>query len=247
MIRAETAFLSRCLTLRCALVILLLVGLPLGFGQGEASFWRDAGRLRLLGVERLADNDFAEAVPLLETAARLEPRSALGEAWLAHAFHLARRLDEAGVHYRQLLELDPPAAVDMARRRAVLRYAPRVFQVASDPFPLLDAAAVHHPEEPLIAYHFFWQDDIDFPDDHDPCDHELVWVRYDPATEAVVGFWSYFHGRILSSDAAVRAANASGGRVRVNVQWGKHGSLPEGWETLSIQANTGDIERAYLD
>ena len=29
-----------------------------------------------------------------------------------------------------------------------------------------------HPQRRLIAYHFFWEDDIDFPEDNDPCDHE---------------------------------------------------------------------------
>jgi hypothetical protein len=35
-------------------------------------------------------------------------------------------------------------------------------------------------------------------------------------------------------------------RPRVNVQWGKHGSLPAGWETLPISASDGDIERKYF-
>jgi hypothetical protein len=34
-------------------------------------------------------------------------------------------------------------------------------------------------------------------------------------------------------------------RVRVNVQWGKHGSMPLGWESMAIVADTGDSERAY--
>ena len=32
-------------------------------------------------------------------------------------------------------------------------------------------------------------------------------------------------------------------RPRVNTQWGKHGSMPPGWEQLQIVANGGDIER----
>ena len=35
-------------------------------------------------------------------------------------------------------------------------------------------------------------------------------------------------------------------RPRVNVQWGKHGSMPHGWEALPIVADNGDIERNYL-
>ena len=35
-------------------------------------------------------------------------------------------------------------------------------------------------------------------------------------------------------------------RPRVNVQWGKHGSMPAGWEDLPIVPDDGDIERKYL-
>ena len=45
-----------------------------------------------------------------------------------------------------------------------------------------DLVAIHHPVQPWIAYHLFWGDDIDFPEDNDPADHEIVWVAYDPAT-----------------------------------------------------------------
>jgi hypothetical protein len=201
----------------------------------------------LLGIERLAQGDFREALPLFEGSLRLGPDNVLGHAWLAHALHLRRRLDEAASHYRRLLELDPALPLDERRRAAMLRFSPRVFQVGSDPFRLLDAVAIHHPDEPLIAYHFFWEDDIDFPADNDPCDHELVWVRYDPAGNALSEFYTYFHGRILSSPEAVRDAIAHNGRPRVNVQWGKHGSLPTGWETLEIQATADDTEQRYLD
>jgi tetratricopeptide (TPR) repeat protein len=201
----------------------------------------------LLGIERLAQGDFPEALPLFEGSLRLGPDNALGHAWLAHTLHLQRRLDEAASHYHRLLELDPAPPLDARRRAAMLRFSPRLFQVHSDPFRLLDAVAIHHPDEPLIAYHFFWEDDIDFPADNDPCDHELVWVRYDPARNALSELYTYFHGRILSSPEAVRDAAAHNGRPRVNVQWGKHGSLPSGWETLEIQANADDSEQRYLD
>lgn len=35
-------------------------------------------------------------------------------------------------------------------------------------------------------------------------------------------------------------------RPRVNVQWGKHGSMPQGWESMKIVADAGDIEREYV-
>jgi hypothetical protein len=213
----------------------------------QASYWSNPRQLLLLGIERLAQDDFREAVPLFQTALHLAPDSPLTHAWLAHAFHLQRRLDEAAVHYAEVLKKDRIQTADSLRREAILRHAPRVFQVPTDPFALRDAVAIHHPEEPLIAYHFFWEDDIDFPADNDPCDHELVWVRYDPAGGQLTDFYTYFHGRILSSPAAVRDAAEHSNRPRVNVQWGKHGSLPVGWENLGILATSRDIERDYLD
>ena len=223
---------------------MLLPARPLAQGP---EFWSDPRQLLVLGIERIAQQDFREAVPLFDGALRRGGDAALVRAWLAHARHVERRLDDAAAHYRRLLELDPVRPLDPRRRDAMLRFAPRVFQVRSDPFRLLDAVAIHHPDEPLIAYHFFWEDDIDFPADNDPCDHELVWVRYDPARNALSEVYTYFHGRILSSPEAVREAGAHNGRPRINIQWGKHGSLPSGWETLQIQANADDSERRYLD
>src|SRR5215831_11005849 len=192
----------------------------------------DVGSWLSLGAKRSVESDFQQAIPLLQKAADIDPNSQLAEAWLASTFHLQRRLDEAAQHYAQLLRLAPLQSVDPVRREAILRFAPRVFQVVTDPFPLKDVVAIHHPDEPLIAYHFFWEDDIDFPDDNDPCDHELVWVRYDAQTNRLTNFSAYFHGRILSSPAAVSDAHQNGERPRVNIQWGKHGSLPLGWESL---------------
>ncbi len=104
-----------------------------------------------------------------------------------------------------------------------------------------------HPSERLIAYHLFWEDDIDFPEDNDPCDHELVWVQFSRDGLTLERFWTYFHGRILDGgEPTLRDARDHAMRPRVNVQWGKHGSLPHGWESLPIVADEGDIERKYL-
>jgi glycerophosphoryl diester phosphodiesterase len=208
---------------------------------------QDVGSWLSLGARRSVESDFQQAIPLLQKAAEIDPNSELAQAWLASTFHLQRRLDEAAQHYAQLLRLAPIQPVDSVRREAILRFAPRVFQVSTDPFPLKDVVAIHHPDEPLIAYHFFWEDDIDFPDDNDPCDHELVWVQYDASTGKIIGFYRYFHGRILSSPAAIQDAHRHAERPLVNVQWGKHGSLPYGWEDLQIQADPGDVESSYLD
>ena len=161
-------------------------------------------------------------------------------------YHLERRLDEAAHEYAQALVLDPPRAPGAEERATILRFAPRVFTTPDEIFPLKDAAAVLHPSERLVAYHLFWEDDIDFPDDNDPCDHEVVWVQFSPDRRSLERFWTYFHGRILEAgDDALRDAGTHAMRPRVNVQWGKHGSMPFAWESLAIVGDTGDLERAY--
>ena len=161
-------------------------------------------------------------------------------------YHLQRRLDEAAREYSQVLALDPPRAPVAEERAAILRFAPRVYTTPDEIFPLKDAAAVLHPTERLIAYHLFWEDDIDFPDDNDPCDHEVVWVRFSPDRRSIERFWTYFHGRILEAgEGALRDARDHEMRPRVNVQWGKHGSMPFAWESMAIVGDAGDLERKY--
>jgi hypothetical protein len=161
-------------------------------------------------------------------------------------FHLQRRLDEASREYSAALTLDPPRAPSADEHAVVLRFAPRVYTTPDEIFPLKDAAAILHPTERLIAYHLFWEDDIDFPDDNDPCDHEVVWVRFSPDRRSIEGFWTYFHGRILEARPdALRDAADHEMRPRVNVQWGKHGSMPFAWESLTIVGDQGDLERDY--
>ncbi len=165
----------------------------------------------------------------------------------AMADHERRRLDEASAGYARVLAASPPAEPTEAQWRRIRKFAPRLYTTASEPFPLKDFAAVMHPSLPWISYHLFWEDDIDFPDDNDPCDHELLWVRLDPAGERVVDYCTYFHSRVLRAPAAaVEEANRAGGRPRVLVQWGKHGSLPPGWEKLEIVADAGDVEREFF-
>ena len=90
-------------------------------------------------------------------------------------------------------------------------------------FPLSRAVAVVHPSRRIIAYHMLWQDDV-----HGswipftvPTDEEVVWVGYD-RTGAPTDLWSFWHGVILHTDWRERGTPA------VDVQWGKHGSLPHG-------------------
>ena len=97
-----------------------------------------------------------------------------------------------------------------------------------------------------MAYHLFWEDDIDFPEDNDPCDHELLWVEYAEDEKTITSVTTYFHGRILRGGSeAIQEAKAHGGRPRVNVQWGKHGSLLLGWEKQPIVADSDDAEKKF--
>ncbi|MGH9754643.1 MAG: hypothetical protein ACREA2_17845 [Blastocatellia bacterium] len=160
--------------------------------------------------------------------------------------HLRRCLDDASREYARTLELDPPRDLNSEEWRLARRFAPRLYTTPSEFFPLKDFAAILHPTERLIAYHFFWADDMDFPEDNDPCDHELIWVKYSADKTSIESVLTYFHGRILEGgEAAINDARAHGMRPRVNIQWGKHGSLPVGWEEMAIVANPGDVEKKY--
>src|SRR5262249_23488311 len=128
----------------------------------------------------------------------------------------------------------------------VRRFAPRVYTTPTEFFPLKDFAVIVHPSERLIAYHFFWEDDIDFPEDNDPCDHELIWVRYSADKRSIEGVLTYYHGKILEGgQAAMEDARANGMRPRVNIQWGKHGSLLVGWEGMTVNVDPDDTEKKY--
>jgi hypothetical protein len=89
-------------------------------------------------------------------------------------------------------------------------------------FPLERVVAVLHPTRRIIAYHLLWQDDahgawIPFTV---PTDEEVIWVGYD-STSAPTDVWTYWHGHILHAAWPRR-------QVAIDVQWGKHGSLPRG-------------------
>jgi len=155
------------------------------------------------------------------------------------AAHLERRLAEAAALYDAALDIERPADPSAQQAAIVRRFAPRISTTAAEPFGLKDAAAIVHPTSRLIAYHLFWDDDIDFPDDNDPCDHEVIWVKYSGDGARLEGVWTYFHGRVLAAPATAVASSSN--RPRVDVQWGKHGSLPEGWRGLSIIPEVTEI------
>jgi hypothetical protein len=197
------------------------------------------------GVGGVFRSRWALALALAATLTRLVPLGAQtptdSAAWLAQRaaeLHQARRVGEAGRLYRALLEVEPAADPTPEERARVLALAPLLYLHGEEPFVLEDVVAVVHPEEPLVAYHLFWDDDIDFPDDQEPTDHEVVWVEHDAAgrARAVV---TYFHGERVRQELTPdgpgtgdgeprRPEHAAGGpvRPRVAVEWGKHGSLP---------------------
>ena len=161
-------------------------------------------------------------------------------------FHIKRCLDEASQEYAAALKLDPPTEATAEQTALARHFLPRLFTTPSEPFRLKDFAVILHPSRRLIAYHLFWEDDIDFPEDNDPCDHELLWVEYSEDHKTITALSTYFHGRILrGSAAAIQEAKAHAGRPRINVQWGKHGSLLLGWEKLPIVAVEDDAEKKF--
>jgi len=181
----------------------------------------------------------------LGAALDVDTPAAHNERALEH--HLRRCLDDASREYDRVLELDPPRELRDDEWRVLERLVPRVFVTTTEPFGLKDFAAVLHPAARLVAFHFFWDDDVDFPDDNDPCDHEVAWIRYGPDGASLEAMWTYFHGRILSGGpAALEDARRHAMRARVNVQWGKHGSLPVGWARLRIEAHADEAEAGFV-
>jgi len=103
------------------------------------------------------------------------------------------------------------------------RLAPVLFLQVDEEFPLERVVAVVHPERPIVAYHLLWRDDV-----HGswipftvPTDEEIVWVGYD-STGAPTDLWTMWHGTVLHTPWTRR------GPATINVQWGKHGSMPRG-------------------
>lgn len=118
-----------------------------------------------------------------------------------------------------------PGVIDPADGAARLAHAlaPVLYIQRDEMFPLSRAVAVVHPTRRVIAYHLLWRDDV-----HGawipftvPTDEEVVWVGYD-LTGAPTDIWTYWHSYILHADWRNRGTPA------IDVQWGKHGSLPHG-------------------
>jgi tetratricopeptide (TPR) repeat protein len=176
------------------------------------------------------------AIENYKTAAKLNPDNVLYHYRLGYAYHLMRRLMEASSEYEIVLKLDPPQTPSEKFLKLSLKYAPRIFVNPKEYFKLKDLVAIIHPIKPIIAYNLFWEDDIDYPGDNDPSDHEVVWIEFNKNKGEVTGVYTYFHKAILSTEEAVKDANLRNRRARINVQWGEHGSLPLGWGKLHPEA-----------
>lgn len=108
--------------------------------------------------------------------------------------------------------------------------APVLYLQRDETFPLARAVAVVHPLKRLIAYHLLWRDDVNgsWIPLTVPTDQEIVWVGYD-STNAPTEVWTYWHGTILHTPWPKS-------QVAINVQWGKHGSLPRGLDESDLPA-----------
>ena len=101
--------------------------------------------------------------------------------------------------------------------------APTLYLQRDETFPLSRVVAVVYAGRQVVAYHLLWRDDaygawLPFTV---PTDEEVVWVGYDPVSRAPTDVWTYWHGRELHLPWTRLP-------VEINVQWGKHGSLPRG-------------------
>lgn len=159
--------------------------------------------------------------------------------------HRKRRIGEALRRYRRALELVPAQQPDDVLRASILECAPVLHCAEDEPLPLVDAAAIYSPTHKVIGFHLFYQDDIDFPNDCEPCDHEVMWVAFDPTSGPQRRIWCYFHGRVLRSDES----HGGDGRPHVVVQWGKHGTLPTTWREDDglVSAMRGAWERLHTE
>lgn len=99
--------------------------------------------------------------------------------------------------------------------------APTLYLQPDETFRLERIVAVVHPNRRIVGYHLLWADDahgawLPFTI---PTDEEVVWVGIGDDGRPT-DLWTYWHGVILHTPWRGR------GRAEVDVQWGKHGSMP---------------------
>lgn len=126
-----------------------------------------------------------------------------------------------------------PLAADSASVELARRLAPTLFLQRDEYFDLSRVVAVVHPTRPIIAYHLLWRDDVNgaWIPFTKATDQEVVWVGYDSVTREPTEIWTYWHGATLHMDWRGR------GTPQVNVQWGKHGSIPRGLPDSDLPNN----------
>jgi len=179
---------------------------------------------------------FNKVIENYKKGLKLQPKNILYHYRLGYAYHLMRRLMEASSEYEKVLKLDLPRLATEADLKLAAKYAPRLFVNPKEFFKLKDLVAVIHPKQPIIAYNLFWEDDIDYPGDNDPSDHEVVWIEFNKSKGKVTGVYTYFHKAILFTEESVKDSNLHRQRAKVFGQWGEHGSLLLGWEKLHPEA-----------
>jgi len=110
---------------------------------------------------------------------------------------------------------------DIALARAL---APLLHIQRDEPFALERVVAVVNPTRPVIAYHLLWSHDINgqWVPWAKASDAEEVWIGYDPDSHRPTEMWTYWHGDILHTMWIGK------GQPAVDIQWGKHGTLPYG-------------------
>ena len=124
-----------------------------------------------------------------------------------------------------------PSAVDASDQDAqtARALAPVLYLQRDEKFQLSRVVAVVHPQRRLIAYHLLWRDDVHgaWIPFTQATDEEIVWVAYD-STRAPTEVWTFWHGTVLHAHWRDR------GTITVDVQWGKHGSLPRGMKPENL-------------
>jgi len=186
--------------------------------------------------ERISSHDFYQlAISQLEFLTRVIPDNVNYVSQLAEFLHLDGNIRRAGEQYRRVLEMDPLIPPSEKEKQMMRKFCPILLLTREECFPLKDVVVVHHPTKSMIGYHLFWEDDYDFPDDYEPCDHEEIWIEYNPETETVTNVMCWFHSRVLSSKSAAKEAWNNNQRAIIRVEWGKHGSLLCGWENIKEQ------------
>ena len=127
-----------------------------------------------------------------------------------------------------------------------LRFAPRLYQNAMEPFQIKDMLVIIHPTKTLISYHFIWEDDSLIPGFGFDSDHEMAWVEYDPVSLNIVDFWTLWHRGILHTNQSVIDAKIHGQCPSIFAQWGQHGLLPSGWEKISTSRLDVELHAHYI-